>query len=262
MRPSVTAAALCAALLLTPAARADEVPQPVGHTVVEPPDPAAAPPPPSVVAQPAQAPAVAAPAPARLQQRSELGFTVRLGGAEVDRFLVGASFGGASGPVMVGFSVDGVFDVEGDGHRYDHEEDGWRGWCQVRADGRCTSRADLSLSGYAGVRHRTAPVFGGARLRLELAGELGWQWSWVNERVTASPSGTVWSEAGRAYPIAGLRGQVGLTVFRHATFGIGGYARQSLRGKLCVTTDGGCTRVGGTSAGVYFFGGGDWGVGG
>jgi hypothetical protein len=245
MRSFATAAALCAAVLtLAPAARADDVPQPVSRTVVEPP------------AQPAEA---LAPSPAPLRARSEVGFTVRAGAAETDRFLLGGSFGAASGPFMVGVSADGTFDVHGSRDTTRHS-DGWRDWCAIRADGRCTNRADLALAGYLGVRHKTGPVFGGARLRLELAGELGWQWSYVDERLSDGAGGHLWSDATRAFPIAGLRAQVGLTVFRNATFGIGGYARQGLQGRVCVNTEGGCTKVGGTTGGVYFFGGGDWGI--
>jgi hypothetical protein len=42
---------------------------------------------------------------------------------------------------------------------------------------------------------------------------------------------------------------------------VGAFARQGLAGKMCVTTDGGCTRVGGLTTGVYLFGGGEWGIG-
>lgn len=263
MRSHLTAAALCA-ILFAPASRAqDDVPQPVSRTVVEPPAQPAPEQPAAAQPAPAQPPAAAPPNAVRALPpavRSEVGFSVRLGGAETDRLLLGTSVGGASGPFMVGFSLDGTVDVEGSGrhHEDDDDDDGWRDWCRVRADGRCTNRADLAMAGYLGLRHRTGPVLGSAPLRLELAGELGWQWSLVEERM---PEG-VWSDATRAFPIAGLRAQVGLTFFRHATFGVGGYVRQGLAGRVCVDTEGGCTKVGGTTGGVYFFGGGDWWVGG
>jgi hypothetical protein len=256
MRPYLTSAALCAALLtLASSTRVradDDVPQPESRTVVQPPA-AAAP-----AAQPATPPP---PAIAPAAPRSEIGFTLRSGLAESDRFLFGGSFGGASGWLMAGVSTDAVLDVRGSGHhseRYHHDDhDGWSDYCH-ESNGRCLNRADLALSGYFGVRKKTGPVLGGARLRLELAGELGWQWSFVDERVSSTSSETVWSSGSRAFPIAGVRGQVGLTVFRNATFGLGAYARQGLAGRVCVNTDGGCTKVGGLTAGVYLFGGGDW----
>jgi hypothetical protein len=195
--------------------------------------------------------------------RSEIGFSLRMGATETDRFVFGGSLGGTSGPFMIGVSGDGTFDVRGSSHHDDSSRsDHGRSWCTVHSDGRCTSRTDLTLAGYLGLRHKTSPIFGGARLRFELAGELGWQWSYVDERLSDGAGGYVWSDATRAFPMAGVRAQLGMTVFRNATFGFGGYARQGLRGKVCVTTDGGCTKVGGMTAGIYFFGGGDWGLGG
>jgi hypothetical protein len=192
---------------------------------------------------------------------SELGFQFRAGAAQTDRFMFGSSFVGNSGPVTFGLSGDTIIDVRGSSHRRrDGDGDGWSHWCEVRADGRCINRADLALSGFGGIRHRSAQFLGGARLRLEVVGELGWQLSYVEERMETA-TGTYWSEATRAYPFAGVRGGLGVTFLRNAYVGVGGLARQGLVGKICVNTDGGCTRVGGLITGVYLFAGGELGVG-
>jgi len=255
MRPPATAAALCAAVLsFLPPARAQDVPQPEGHTVLEPP---AQPIP--AVDEPTAAPRSA---PSSRANGSELGFQLRAGAADTDRFLFGGSFVGSSGPITFGLSGDAIVDVRGSGrHHHDGSvDDGWGDWCEVRSDGRCLRRADLALSGFGGLRHRTAPFLGGPRLRLELVGELGWQLSVVEERLQTA-SGTTWSDASRAYPFAGIRGGLGLTFLRSGYVGVGGFARQGLAGKVCVTSDGGCTHVGGLTGGVFLFGGGEWGVG-
>jgi hypothetical protein len=270
MRSPVTAAALCAAsLFLAPGARAQDVPQPVAHTVLEPPS---QPPPPPAPVQPLPAqpvPVQAMPLPAQpvpvapaiaaapAAPRSEIGFTLRMGAADKDRMLLGGSFSGSSGPATVGLSADWAVDVGGTGE-HQHDSSGSWHWCEVQPDGRCISRTDLMVSGYAGLRLKTGSPASGLRLKLELVGELGWGWTYVAERSSLD----VWSDALRAYPFAGVRGQVGLIVFKNATFGMGGYVRQSLTGETCVTTAGGCTTVGGPTAGVYIFGGGDWGIGG
>jgi hypothetical protein len=245
--PSRLAAALCAALSFPAlAARAQDLPEPVSRTVIEPPTSSAAPDP--AADHPGGRPPT-------------LGFQLRAGSAEVDRLILGASFGGGPGPLTLGLSGDVTLDARGAGHRghRDRADDGrgWSDWCTVRSDGRCLDRADLSLSIFGGLRHRTAPFLGGSRLRLELVGEVGWQASVVEERISGA-STTSWSDAGRAYPFAGARAVVGLTFLERAYLGVGAYARQGLAGKLCVTTDGGCTRVGGGSAGALLVFGADW----
>lgn len=272
MRPYALAALAALALSHASPARAHDVPQPVSRTVLLPPAecdppadasaavPASMPPPmeppptfgsvPAVTAAPVVAP------------RSEIGFQLRMGAADRDRLLLGTSIAGSGGFVTVGFSADAIVDVSGTAR---HFEDGgaqwWGNWCVERADGRCLSRADLAVSGFAGLRHTTDPVLGGARMRLELVGELGWQWTGVNERV-AGPGGAVWSDANRAFTFGGIRGGLGLTVSRHATLGFGAYGRQGLGEKACLATAGGCTWIGGRTTGVYVFAGGDWGGGG
>lgn len=273
-------ATLCAAVLaLASPARAHDVPQPVSRTVLVPPaepaqfasDPAANPTPvppepeytlaPTFAGVPARGP-VYVPAPAPRVARSELGVQLRMGAVETDQFLLGTSIAGSSGPVTIGFSADAMADVgSGTGRHYaDGGGHWWGNWCVERPDGRCVSRADLAVAGFAGLRTPTDPVHG-PRLRLELVGELGWQWTRVNERVTGS-GGAEWSEASRAFTFGGVRGAIGLRVARYASFGFGAFARQGLREKVCVSTGGGCTWAGGRTTGVYGFLGADWGVGG
>ncbi|HET6437895.1 MAG TPA: hypothetical protein VFG59_07530 [Anaeromyxobacter sp.] len=286
MRPPLAAAALCAALFfLARPARAEEVPQPESRTVIVPPQvpppaaqasdeepapppgtpapPTTVPPPPPPVPPPPPPARPPPPPPPEDGHRAAVGFQLRMGSAEVDRFTLGNSLVVSSGLYTFGLSADVTVDVGGRGHRYSHDdgEGGDRGfsdWCTVRSDGRCLDRADLYLSAFAGLRHLTAPVLGASRLRLELVGEAGWQVSAVEERIFTT-SGGYWSEGSRAFPFAGLRAGVGLTFFRHGYIGIGGYARQGLAGRLCVNTGGGCTRVGGPSAGVLLMGGAEWG---
>lgn len=259
MRPPVTAAALCAAFLsFLPSARAQDVPEPDAHTVLEPPTEQVPPVDEQRVPPPWSEPA----APAPRVARGDLGFQLRAGAAETDRFTFGSSLAAGSGPVVFGLSGDLTADVHGSGRHHGDGDggDSWSDWCRVRSDGRCLNRVDVSFSGFGGFRHRSDPILGGSSLRLELVGELGWQLSTVDERIETS-GGTYWSEANRAYPFAGVRGGVGLTFLRNGYFGVGGFARQGLAGKVCVTTDGGCTRVGGMMGGVYLFGGAEWGIG-
>lgn len=252
MRPFIVAAALCAVTVsFVPSARAQDVPQPDSRTVLEPP---------AGEAPPGQQPAPPPRAEPAAATRSELGFQLRAGSGGTDRFMLGSSFVGSSGPITFGLSGDATFDVGGSAHHRDasgHDE--WSDWCVQRSDGRCLRHADLAFSGFGGLRQRV-PFVGSTRLRLELVGELGWQFSYVEERIQ-STSGTLWSDATRAYPFAGVRGGLGVTFLRSAYVGVGAFARQGLSGKVCVTTDGGCTRVGGLTGGVFLFGGGEWGVG-
>lgn len=257
MRPPVVAAALCAAFLsFLPSARAQDVPEPDAHTVLEPPTEQVPPVDEQRVPPPWSEPA----APAPRVARGDLGFQLRAGAAETDRFTFGSSLAAGSGPVVFGLSGDLTADVHGSSRHHGDGGDSWSDWCRVRSDGRCLNRVDVSFSGFGGFRHRSDPILGGSSLRLELVGELGWQLSTVDERIETS-GGTYWSEANRAYPFAGVRGGVGLTFLRNGYFGVGGFARQGLAGKVCVTTDGGCTRVGGMMGGVYLFGGAEWGIG-
>jgi len=267
MRSPATAAALCAAFLsFLPAARGQDLPLPEGHAVLEPPGqplppadwpapPPPAQPPPSPPAQPSSQPA----RPAPRASTTELGFQLRLGMAEQDRFAGGASFVVNSGPATFGLSTDVIADVGGSHeHHTDGEHGGWSHWCEVQPDGRCLARADVALSGFAGLRHRGAPVAGGPTFRFELVGELGWQLSYVEEQLQGTG---MWSDGSRSYPFAGARAGLGVMFFGHGYFGVGGFAHQSLGSKVCVPTAGGCTEVGGLQAGVYLFGGGEWGVG-
>ncbi len=250
------AAALCAALasFISPA-RAQDVPAPESHDVLEPPahQPAAEP-------QPTPPPGSAARTWTEGAPRPELGFQLRAGSAGTDRALFGASFVGSSGPFTFGLSGDAIANVGGQHHHGSDGEHDWSDWCEQRSDGRCLRRVDFALSGFGGLRHRTSPFLGGARLRLELVGELGWQVSHVEERIR-SAGGTTWSDASRAYPFAGVRGGVGIAFLRSAQVGVGAFARQSLAGRVCVNTDGGCTHVGGMTTGVFLLGGAEWGVG-
>lgn len=255
MRPSVTTAALSAVILsILPTARADEVPEPESRTVLVPPTP------PQAEEKPAPAPRTEQLAPR--EGRTELGFQLRAGAADTDRALFGSSLVGNSGPFTFGLSGDVTFDVGGRRH---HEDDDWddddhHDRSCVEHGGRCRNQLDLALSGFGGLRYKTNPIFGGSRLRLELVGEAGWQVVYVDERLEGG-TGDHWSDASRAFPFAGLRGGVGLTFLRNAYVGVGAYARQGLAGKVCVDTDGGCTRVGGFTGGVYLYGGGEWGIG-
>jgi hypothetical protein len=222
---------------------------------------AAPPPEPSVEAQPALREPPPPPAWSRgAGPEQTLGFQVRLGGVDTDRALVGGALVATSGPFEVGLATDLTVDVNGD-RRYhrgagdDHRE----GWCHVTASGRCIARADAAFTAFAGLLSRTQPVFAGARLRFDVLGEVGWQVSHVSERTLTSTDVT-WSEADRAYPVVGLRAGAGLHVFRAGYFGIGGFVRQPLQQRMCVTTDGGCTRVGGTTAGLVVYGGADFGA--
>jgi hypothetical protein len=254
MRPPILAAALFAALVSSvPSTRAQDVPEPESHTVLEPP---------AQETPPAQQVAAPAPSDHAREARSELGFQLRAGAADTDRFLLGGSFVGSSGPLTFGLSGDTTLDVRGGGHHHHdaYGDDAWSDWCEQRSDGRCLRRADFALSGFGGLRQRTAPFLGGARLRLELVGELGWQLSYVEERIQTT-SGAIWSDASRAYPFAGVRGGLGVSFLRSAYVGVGAFARKSLSGQLCVNTDGGCTHVGGVTRGVFLFGGGEWGIG-
>jgi hypothetical protein len=261
MRPPLTAAVICAGFLsFLPSARAEDVPEPDSHTVLEPP---AAEAPPAEVQPPAAPPRTEARP--RLP-RSELGFQMRAGAVESDRFHLGTSFVGSSGPLTFGISGDMTLDVRGSGHHRHHgwddddHGDHWNDWCAERSGGRCLNRSDFALSGFGGLRTKLQPFSSGPQMRLELVGELGWQVSYVDERIE-STTGTVWSDASRAYPFGGVRGGVGVMFLRHAYVGLGGFARQGLSGKVCVDTDGGCTRVGGLTGGVFLMGGGEWGVG-
>ncbi len=245
MRPHLPAA-LCAILAsLAPAARAQDVPEPESHRVLEPP------------AQEAPAPQRPTAEPRLRPDRPELGFQLRAGAAGTDRFLVGGSFSLSSGPLTFGLSTDGIFDVRSGHHRHDGDDD-WGDWCHD-ANGRCLRRADVALSGFGGLRQRSTPFVGSTRLRLELVGELGWQYSTVEERIER-PGGAVWSDDARAYPFAGVRGSVAVA-FHSAYVGVGGLARQGLAGKVCLNTDGGCTHAGGLTGGVFLLGGAEWGVG-
>jgi len=190
-----------------------------------------------------------------------LGFQVRLGGVDTDRALVGGAFVATSGPFEVGLAADATLDVGGE-VRYHHggTGDGWDGWCHETTGGRCVARTDAAFTAFAGLLSRTRPAFAGARLRFDLLGEVGWQVSHVSER-TLSATDVTWSAASRAYPVVGLRAGAGLHLLRAGYLGIGAFVRQPLQQRMCLTTDGGCTRVGGTTAGVVVFGGADFGAG-
>lgn len=256
MQPTVTVAAVCAAFLtFLPAARADDTPQPESRKVIEPPSREW-----TEEQQPAEAPRAEPPPRAAHTHRGDIGFQLRVGAADTDRVVFGGSFGVGSGPLIFGLSGDAIADVQGSGRHYDDGDDEDHDWCRVRSNGRCLNQVDASFSGYGGLRYLTAPVIGPSRIRLEAAGELGWQLSYVDERLSDS-YGTYWSDAHRAYPFVGVRGGAGLTFLGGGHVGVGAFARQGISGEVCVDTDGGCVHVGGFTAGVYLFGGADWGVG-
>jgi hypothetical protein len=242
----VTAA--CAALLITPlSVRSDDATPP--------------PPPPAPAASPAEAlppppPVMAGP----VGPEQTLGFQLRAGGTGNDRGTLGAAFVATSGPLELGVAGDVLVDTNGGEHyhRRGHGDDEG-GFCRVRSNGRCVGTADFSFTAFGGFVQRTPRVYG-TRLRLDLLGELGWQASVVSERTVDELGRAVWSNSHRTYPIVGVRGGVGFHAFRAGYAGVGAFVRQAIGGQRWVTTDGGRTRVGGTTAGLYIYGGADFGA--
>lgn len=167
----------------------------------------------------------------------ELGFQLRSGVSSQKRGTFGSSVVASRGPLVFGLSADSTSDLD---------------WNDDR-------RSSYALSGFAGARAGSA--LAGTPLRLELVGEVGWEHARVRDRIRNGAE-RYWSEGSRSFPVAGVRGGAAMTFARHGYLGLGAYLRQGLAGQLSVSTDAGRRHVGGLTAGVYLFGGGDWALGG